>query len=94
MHEIFGFALWWECTLAPNVVLSTSPHAPRTHWEQIYLPVLEPIAAQAGDDITFQLDSETGGNESGIEVRWAVAHLRNGERVLEQTLSIADGFLA
>ena len=25
--EIFGFALWWECTLAPGVVLSTSPHA-------------------------------------------------------------------
>jgi len=94
VHKIFGFALWWECTLAPNVVLSTSPHAPRTHWEQIYLPVLEPIAAQAGDDVTFQLDSETGGNESGIEVRWAVTHLRNGERVLEQTLSIADGFLA
>ncbi len=26
-HEIFGFALWWECTLAPGVVLSTSPYA-------------------------------------------------------------------
>ena len=37
---IFGFALWWDCTLAPGVVLSTSPQAPRTHWDQIYLPLL------------------------------------------------------
>jgi SAM-dependent methyltransferase len=93
-HEIFGFALWWDCTLAPGVVLSTSPHAPRTHWEQIYLPLIEPIAVQAGDDITLNLDCQTGGGESGIEVRWTVAHLRNGERVLEQSLSIGDGFLA
>ncbi len=92
--EIFGFALWWECTLAPAIVLSTSPHAPRTHWDQIYLPLLERLAVHAGDEITLQLESETGGDESGIEVRWAVTHLRNGECVLEQTLSIGDGFLA
>ena len=51
---IFGFALWWECTLAPGVVLSTSPYAPRTHWDQIYLPLLEPLAVQAGDDSTLR----------------------------------------
>lgn len=92
-HEIFGFALWWDCTLAPGVVLSTSPQAPRTHWDQIYLPVLEPLAAEAGDEITLTLECETGGDESGIEVRWAVAQLRNDERVTEQELSIGDGFL-
>ena len=71
---IFGFALWWECTLAPGVVLSTSPYTPRTHWDQIYLPLLEPLAVQAGDELTLALETETGGDESGIEVRWTVRH--------------------
>jgi protein arginine N-methyltransferase 1 len=92
-RDIFGFALWWDCTLAPGVVLSTSPHAPRTHWDQIYLPTLEPIAARAGDELALELESETGGDESGIEVRWAITLLRNGERVAEQQLSIGAGFL-
>jgi protein arginine N-methyltransferase 1 len=92
-RAIYGFALWWDCTLAPGVVLSTSPYAARTHWDQIYLPVLEPLAVEPGDELTLELVSETGGDEGGIEVRWALTQLRNGERVAAQELSIADGFL-
>jgi protein arginine N-methyltransferase 1 len=92
-HEVFGFALWWDCTLAPGVVLSTSPYAPRTHWDQIYLPVLTPVAAEPGDELAVTIESETGGDESGIEVRWTVRHSRGG-RTSEQTLSIAAGWLA
>ena len=92
-REIFGFALWWECTLAPGVVLSTSPYAARTHWDQIYLPLLEPVALAEGDTVTLQLQTETGGEEGGIEVRWAVGRVRDGQPVIEQTLSIAEGFL-
>lgn len=91
---VFGFALWWDCTLAPGVVLSTSPHAPRTHWDQIYLPLLEPIAVDAGDALELGLESETGGGEGGIEVRWTVRHERAGRRLAEQALSIAAGWLA
>ena len=91
--EIFGFALWWECTLAPGVVLSTSPYAARTHWDQIYLPLLEPLAARPGDEIRLRLESETGGDESGIEVRWTVGHVGKNGAATEQTLSIGDGLL-
>ena len=79
--------------MAPGVVLSTSPYPPRTHWDQIYLPLLEPLAVQAGDELTLTLESETGGDESGIEVRWTVGHSRGGARLSEQTLSIGAGFL-
>lgn len=90
---IYGFALWWDCTLAPGVVLSTSPSAPRTHWDQIYLPLLEPLEAAADDDVELTVSSETGGGDSGIDVRWNIA-LRRGEIVVtEQTLAIGDGFL-
>jgi len=92
-HEVFGLALWWDCTLAPGIVLSTSPYAPRTHWDQIYLPLLTPIAAEKGDEIAVAIESETGGEESGIEVRWAVRHARSGGKTTEQALSIASGWL-
>jgi protein arginine N-methyltransferase 1 len=91
--EIFGFALWWDCTLAPGVVLSTSPFAPRTHWDQIYLPLLEPVRAEPGDELALALESETGGGEGGIEVRWTLSHARDGTPLAEQALSIAAGWL-
>ena len=91
--EVFGFALWWECTLAPGIVLSTSPHAPRTHWDQIYLPLLEPLRVQAGDELELTVASETGGGETGIDVRWTVHLVRRGTLLTEQSLSIGDGFL-
>jgi protein arginine N-methyltransferase 1 len=90
---IFGFALWWECTLVPGVVLSTSPFAPRTHWDQIYLPLLEPIAARAGDELEVMIASETGGDESGIAVRWTAEHQRAGKVLARQTLGIGAGHL-
>ena len=93
-RRLYGFALWWDCTLAPGVVLSTSPHAPRTHWDQIYLPLLTPIAAEPGDEITVAIESETGGGESGIDVRWAVRHARAGRAADDQALSIGAGWLA
>jgi SAM-dependent methyltransferase len=93
-QTIFGFALWWDCTLAPGVVLSTSPYAPRTHWDQIYLPLLAPVTAEAGDEIAVTIETETGGEESGIDVRWTVRRARGGRVLDEQMLSIGAGWLA
>jgi protein arginine N-methyltransferase 1 len=90
---IYGFALWWECTLVPGVVLSTSPFGPRTHWDQIYLPLLEPLTARAGDALVLDVSSETGGGESGIDVRWTVEHRRDEATVSRQSLDIGTGFL-
>lgn len=90
---VFGFALWWDCTLVPGVVLSTSPFAPPTHWERIYLPLLEPLDVRAGDALALEVTSETGGGESGIEVRWTATLRRGGETVSQQSLDIGSGFL-
>jgi protein arginine N-methyltransferase 1 len=91
---VHGFALWWECLLAPEVVLTTSPYGPRTHWDQIYLPLLTPLEGRAGDEIWLTIASETGGSESGIEVRWNVESRRDGRVLLAQHLSISEGFLS
>ena len=91
--SVHGFALWWECTLAPGVLLTTSPFSARTHWDQIYLPLLSPISGRAGDDLLLTISSETGGPETGIDVRWSVEQQRSGVVSTTQTLSIAEGFL-
>jgi protein arginine N-methyltransferase 1 len=90
---VFGFALWWECTLVPGVVLSTSPFGERTHWDQIYLPLLEPIAARARDTLALEISSETGGGEDGIDVRWTAVHGRGGSVAARQSLDIGAGHL-
>lgn len=61
-----GFALWWEAQLVPGVALSTSPYAPATHWEQVYLPLLEPLAPDAAD-LELQLTSDT---RRGVRLVW------------------------
>jgi SAM-dependent methyltransferase len=91
---INGFALWWDCTLTPGVVLSTSPFAARTHWDQIYLPLLEPLAGLAGDELVLEISSETGGDASGIDVRWHIEQKRAGVSLSQQSLSIGTGLLA
>jgi len=90
---IYGFALWWECTLVPGVTLSTSPFAPRTHWDQIYLPLLEPIPGLKGDRVDLDIVSETGGGEAGIAVQWTVVQARGGTELTRQDLDIARGHL-
>jgi protein arginine N-methyltransferase 1 len=91
---IYGFALWWECTLAPGVMLSTSPFAPRTHWDQIYLPLLEPLAGRPGDTLTLAITTATGGAEGGIAVTWTVEHCRASATLTRQTLDIGTGHLS
>jgi protein arginine N-methyltransferase 1 len=90
-ETMYGFALWWECELVPGISLSTSPHAPRTHWEQLYLPLLDPIRAQPGDEVAIRLRTDTG-LEAGVAVRWRVEHAHAG-RVHEQALDIRKGYL-
>lgn len=90
---VHGFALWWQALLAPGIALSTSPHAPRTHWDQVYLPLLRPLDGRAGDRLELALECEVGGGEAGIAVRWRPALLRDGAQVDARDHDIARGFV-
>jgi len=89
---VHGFALWWEVEWVPGVTLSTSPFAPPTHWEQVYLPLLEPLALQAGDRLDLVLNSDTR-PDAGIRVAWQARVLRGGKAVAEQKLDMRKGSL-
>ena len=91
--QIFGFGLWWTCVLLPGVELTTSPYAPRTHWDQIYLPLTEPVEARTGDALVLDIETETGGEQSGIAVRWTATQRRGDVGIGAQTLDIGAGHL-
>ncbi|MCU0970794.1 MAG: 50S ribosomal protein L11 methyltransferase [Gammaproteobacteria bacterium] len=89
---IQGFALWWRCELVPGIALATGPSDPRTHWEQIYLPTLEPVAAAPGDRVALRIVSD--GTEEGVNVSWRIRHRPAGSpRAATQALDMRRGFL-
>lgn len=69
LQTIFGFCLWWESTLAPGITLSTSPFAKQTHWQQIYLPLLEPIPLKNNATLELRLDVDSR-YDVRINVAW------------------------
>jgi hypothetical protein len=90
---IQGFALWWEADLIANVTLSTSPYFPATHWQQIYLPLPEPLKVQSGDCIELQITADSR-YDVRINVAWKTVH-RNAQGKMLQTFSqdMRKGFL-
>lgn len=89
---VHGYALWWECELVPGITISTSPFAPATHWEQIYLPLLQPCTLEPGDTLEVLLSSDTR-PQSGVRVGWRTRQLRGGKSLSEQSQSTLRGLI-
>lgn len=90
---VYGFAVWWKAELVPGVDLSTAPDAPRTHWEQLYFPLLAPIAAKREETIAVTLRSKTS-PDSGTHVAWTAMHRdAKGREITRQMLNLDKGYL-
>lgn len=90
--RVEGFALWWDAELVEGVTISTSPLAPPTHWQQIYLPLLQAVELKAGDTLELTIGSDTR-PEVGVRVTWKTRQLRGGKAVQEQSLDSLRGQL-
>lgn len=90
---IYGLALWWRAELVDGLWLGTGPLDPRTHWEQLYLPVLAPMALDAGDRLTARLKSTTS-FENGTNVAWTLTHAdAKGREKSRQAMDLEKGYL-
>jgi SAM-dependent methyltransferase len=90
---VYGLALWWAAELAANVRLATGPLDPRTHWEQLYLPALSPIALTPGQTCVARLRSTTS-FERGTNVTWTLlVRDRAGRQIIKQALDLEKGFV-
>jgi SAM-dependent methyltransferase len=90
---VYGLALWWRAELVDGIALATGPRDPRTHWEQLYLPTLAPIALERGQTLAARLRSTTS-YERGTNVAWTLA-VRDGagREVARQALDLERGFV-
>jgi type I protein arginine methyltransferase len=92
-QTVYGFACWWAADLKPGPRLSTAPGAARTHWEQLYFPLLEPMALKAGEAIAVTLKSRSS-EEAGTHLAWTATHSdARGKQMARQTLDLDKGYL-
>jgi protein arginine N-methyltransferase 1 len=90
---VYGLALWWEADLTADIALSTSPLAPRTHWEQLFLPVGEPIRLTAGETLKVKLRSTTS-YADGTNLTWSYQHRsRDGKVKARQAHDLNRGYV-
>lgn len=92
-QTIHGFAYWWETDLADGVTLSTAPDAPRTHWEQLYFPLLTPMSLEAGESVLVTLRSRSS-EEAGTHLAWTAVHFdRDGASKARQAMDLDKGWI-
>lgn len=90
---IHGFVTWWTAELVPGVMLSTAPDAPPTHWEQLYLPLLEPITAKARESVTIAIRSKTS-HDDGTTLAWTATHSdASGRQLAKHAMDLEKGYL-
>lgn len=90
---VYGFAYWWEADLVEGITLSTAPGAPRTHWEQLYFPILRPIALDAGESVLVTLRSRSS-EEAGTHLAWTAVHFgRDGASKGRQAMDLDKGWI-
>jgi protein arginine N-methyltransferase 1 len=90
---IYGFSTWWKAELTGAVGFSTGPLSPRTHWEQLYFPLLAPMEATASDLVSVELRSASS-EEGGTHLSWAAVHKNPENKILaRQALDLDKGYL-
>lgn len=91
--SVYGFALWWTADLGGGVILSTAPGAEPTHWQQLYMPLAEPIEFSPKERLRVSVRSTTSA-DAGTNIAWAASkESPSGEVVLKQSMDLNKGFL-
>ncbi|HEX8154610.1 MAG TPA: class I SAM-dependent methyltransferase [Thermoanaerobaculia bacterium] len=75
-----GCIVWFDAELAEGIVLSNSPHAPRTLYGSVFFPFEQPVAVRAGEAIEVDLAAKLV-NDDDYVWRWNTTLVRGGERV-------------
>lgn len=54
-----GLAGYFDLVLSPNITISTSPKAKRTHWQQVFFPMLRGLELPEGCTITVKFRAQS-----------------------------------
>ncbi|MBP9750793.1 MAG: 50S ribosomal protein L11 methyltransferase [Candidatus Peribacteraceae bacterium] len=92
-QTVYGFCLHWDALLMPEIVLSTDPRGEATHWEQIFLPLSEPLEVHAGESLHVEIKSDTR-YEIGVRVQWTAERCDAAGQVLAScAMDMKDGWI-
>ncbi len=92
--KIYGIAVWWSATLVGDIMISTAPGAPATHWEQLYFPIAVPLVLEAGETLAAEIISQST-PEGGTHLAWQVRAIDSaGTLKFEYSHDLDDGYLA
>lgn len=92
-ETIYGFAAWWSAQLHDDIVLSTAPEAPQTHWEQLYFPLMSPLSLKSGESVVFSLKSRSS-EAAGTHMAWTATQFdAKGKHIARQSLDLDKGYL-
>ncbi|SEQ02865.1 protein arginine N-methyltransferase 1 [Solimonas aquatica] len=91
-RTVHGFALWWETELLEGLSLSTSPLAAPTHWEQIYLPLLQAITLAPDEQLELELRCDTR-PQTGVRLQWTARVQQHSKTRSQQALDSWRGRL-
>lgn len=81
---VYGMCGWFEAQLSPNVVLSTSPFAPATHWFQFHFPFSRPLEVVAHQPIDVRVEIVPQRGQNGYIWRARTSNaVREGESLEE-----------
>lgn len=76
LHGLTGY---FKAGLSENTVLSTSPHEPCTHWQQVFFPMEDAIAVIEGDEITCTMKAIPHGEQ--VFWQWDTQVLRKDHKL-------------
>jgi len=67
LHGLVG---WFEAQLSKNILLSTAPHAPITHWKNTFFPIEKPLTVSEAN--TIELNIRAAPRENSVIWSWRV----------------------
>jgi SAM-dependent methyltransferase len=77
--RVDGVAIAWVAHLLDDIVLSTLPDAPETHWKQGFVHLAEPIAAEVNDQFVFEIAFEAIPYQP-LSFNWKLHFARSADR--------------
>ena len=91
---VAGLAIWFETMLAPDIGFTSAPGSATRVYQQIYLPLRDPVAVTRGERLRVQLSVRLAANEYvWAWTLWIAPSAGGPEREAARQNSLAEGVL-
>jgi len=69
----YGIVAWFSCDLTDKISFGTGPHDPPTHWDQMFLPFVDPFVVVPDRELTLELRPPYGPEEEDPAWSWSLS---------------------